>query len=150
MLAPACTQTERNVLERTHVGEQQMVLEHDADGSRLGRDERVGVGIVEHVAIDRDPAPVDREEPPERTQQRRLARAVRSEHGEHLTGLDGEFHVELERSEPHTDRGVEAHASAARAPPSQRSRSPMRTANETAIISKLMTRASFGSVSSAR
>ena len=76
---------------------EEMILEHDADRSSFGRDERVGAGIVEDGAIDDDVAAVDRDESGESAQQRRLARPVRAENRQHLARLDTDLHVELER-----------------------------------------------------
>ena len=81
------------------MGEQQVVLEHHADRATLGRDERVGRRVVERRSPSMlDRARLDRQQAGEAAQQRRLAGAVRAEHGHHLTGLDVELDVEVERA----------------------------------------------------
>ena len=76
---------ERDVVERAEVREQHVVLEHHADGPPLRRDER-GAAVVEHHAVELDPAGVDRYEAAQRAQHRRLAGAVRAEQRDGLTG----------------------------------------------------------------
>ena len=154
MRTPPGAQPERDVLERRQVGEQQVVLEHDADRALLGRDEDVGRRVVDDDAVERDPAASIGQQAGERPQHRRLAGAVGAEDGEHSPGLDRELDVEVERAElQRRSSRVERHADApgrAAPPPSQRSRSPTSTANETAISTRLRMSASSGFVSSAR
>src|SRR5262249_41075169 len=118
-------QPERDVLEHAEVREEQVVLEHEADRPLLGRREGAGGGVLEHLAVERDEAR-HRGEARDRPQQGRLARAVRPKEGHHLAVADLETDVHVERPEgsPHID--LEAHAE-----PSQRWRSPTRTASET-------------------
>ncbi len=80
-----------------------------------------------------------------------LPGAVRSEDGDHLTGFDSEFDVEVEGAELQADARVEAHpAPGAGVPPSHRSRRPTSTANDTAISTRLRINASSGFDSNAR
>ncbi len=131
------------------MSEQQVVLEHDSDRPLLGRDEHVQVGVVEHRVIDRDPAAIYLEQAGECSQQRGFPGAIRAEDREHFASFDGEIDVERQRAESQHKLGVEAHA-APPVPPSQRSRSPTSTANETAISTRLRISASCGLVSRAR
>src|SRR4029079_15492651 len=92
-----------------------------------------------------DPARIDRQQAGQRTQQRRLARAVRAEDRQHLPGLDVELDIEIERPDSQADSGGEAHpAPDDGVPPSQRSRRPTSTANETANRLTLRTNTSSG------
>ena len=139
-------QAEGDVLERRKVSEQQIVLEHDADRTLLGRHEDARHRIVDERTVDGDAAIVDRDQPSQGSQNGRLAGTVRAEDGQRLAPRDAEIDVEVERADAELDVRLEAQ----RLSPSQRSRSPTRTANETTISTRLRTSASSGSVSSAR
>ena len=93
----AGAQPEGDVLERGQVGEQQVVLEDDADGSAFRVDEDVGGRVVERLAVELDAALVDRQQPGEAAEQGALAGAVGAEHGDGLAALRGEVDVEAER-----------------------------------------------------
>ena len=112
-----------------------MVLEHDADGPALGRDPDTAGGVVEDEVAERDPAPVEGDEPGERPEQRRLARAVRAQHRDGLATGGDEVDGEVERAEAHVDRGREGQRI------SHRSRSETSTTSDTATSTRLRTMA---------
>ena len=138
---PTRTESEGNVLERAEMGEQQVVLKHDADMATFGSHERTRRRIIEHVAIEFDPSPIECDEPREAAQRRRLSRSVRPEYGNDFAIGHGDVRIEVEAAELHSERGVEAHQAAppigvppAVAPvPNHRSRSPTNTTNEIAM-----------------
>ena len=140
MLRP---EAEGDVVEDSHVGEEDVVLEHQADATMLGRHMPCGGRVVEHLAVQLDVS-LEWDQPRERAKQRRLARAVRPEHGDRLPGAGRELDVEREAAAAGFDRGPQAHNE-----PSQRSRMPMRIANDTASRIRLKTIAPSGRVSSA-
>ena len=99
-------QTERHVLQRAEMREQRLVLEHETDRATIGRRPRATHRVVEHASVDRDPSAVERQQPGERAQQRRLAGAVRPDQHDRLAGLGIEPDVEGERAEPDADAGL--------------------------------------------
>ena len=124
----AGAEAEGDVLEGGEVGEQEVVLEDDGDGSAFGADEGVGGGVVEWFAVELDAAAVDRQQSGEAAEQGALAGTVGSEHGDGLAALGGEVDVETERAEGADDPGVEGHAVGGRPPPRNRSRRATSTA----------------------
>ena len=155
---PTSPQTKGNVLERAQMGEQQVVLKHDADMTSFGGHERTRRCIIKHIAIELDTSTIYRNESGEAAQQRRLSRSVRPEHSNDFAIGHGDVRVKVEAAELQPKRRVEAHEAAppkdaapALAPvPSHRSRSPTNTANEIAISSSDSTNACSGLVSMAR
>ena len=141
---PAGAEAERDVLQHGEVREQEIVLEHDADRSALGRHEDAGA-VVEDRAVELDPTAVEREQPGERAQERGLAGTVRSEDRDRLTVGGGEQRVERERAELQADLCVEAHRTY-----SHRSRSSASTATQTASSTTLRPIATSGSDWSSR
>ncbi len=67
------TETERDVLHGAQVGEQQVVLEHEANRPLFDWHEHVGGGVVEHEVVDADTAPFDGHETRQGPQHGRLA-----------------------------------------------------------------------------
>ena len=146
----AGAQPEGDVLEGGEVGEQEVVLEDDGDGSAFGADEDVGGRIVERFAVELDAAVVDGQQPGEAAEQGALAGTVRTEHGDGLAALGGQVDVEAERAEGADDPGVEGHAAGGRPPPRKRSRRATSTPKETAMSTRLSTIASSGLISLVR
>jgi hypothetical protein len=96
-------QTERDVIERGEVGEEQVVLKHDADRATLRRHVCAARGVLEDDSVELDPASVERDEPCEGPQKRRFPRAVRPEDRDDLAGRDLDGDVEVESAEPEGD-----------------------------------------------
>ena len=98
----AAAKPEGDVLEHGQVREQQVVLEHHPDRPSLRLDEHVPLRIVDDVPVEGHAARFEGEQPRERTEQRRLARAVRSEHGNRLAlgGVDRRVQIQVAESEP--------------------------------------------------
>ena len=69
---------EGDVLDRGEVREEQVVLEHHADGPQLGWDMNAAGDVIEHCAVELDSPRVDGDEAGDRAEERRLARAVRA------------------------------------------------------------------------
>ena len=92
--------------------EEQVVLEDKAHGPPFGRQEPALVRVVEHGAIQHQPAAVQRLKARQHPQQRGLARAVGAEHRQHLTRLCGQLDVQVETSELEPRRDLEAHRAA--------------------------------------
>src|SRR5262249_45146404 len=67
---PSRPQAESDVLERGEMREEQVVLEHHADRSTLGRYVDVSVRVVIHHAVELDAALAQSAQPGERPQQR--------------------------------------------------------------------------------
>ena len=105
--------------------EQEVVLEHHADRSLLGRHVDAGARIVVHGAVELDAPLGQRAQPGERAQQRRLAGTVRPDDCHRLPGADGQVRVEREAVELDGDLGGQRHRVV-----SQRSRSAINTTNE--------------------
>ena len=125
--------------------EQQVVLEDDADRSLLHRHaDRVG-RLVQHDAVERDAPSVDGQQSGEGTQHGRLARTVRPQQGDDLAWCDAEIDIQVEASHPCLELRLKAHDV-----PSQRSRSPTRTASETRSKTRLSRMADCGLDSNAR
>jgi hypothetical protein len=82
----AGAETECHVLEHAHVLEQQVVLEHESDRTRLWLDEGVGGRLVHDDSIDHDAAVVDRFESGQTAQHGALAGTVGAEQREQLAG----------------------------------------------------------------
>ena len=144
------SQSERDVVDGRQVTEQQIVLEHRADASLVGFDEHVGVDVVEHDVVESDTTGFERDESEHTTQDRRLTRPVGTEHGECLSIVHAERHVETEVAPIHLDRCTETHGRVTSCGlPSQRSRKPMSTPNDTTMSTMLRMRAAPGSDSSA-
>ena len=100
LVVAAGAEAEGDVVERGEPGEQQVVLEHDADGALGGRDERVGGGVVEHGAVERRCGRASRGcEPGDGAQRGGLAGAVGPEQGDDLAVADLEVDVEVEVAE---------------------------------------------------
>jgi hypothetical protein len=103
----AGTEPEGDVVERAEAGEEQVVLEHHADGAFGGGDEDVGRGVVEHRAVELDAAVVEGLEAGDDAQGGGLAGAVGPEQGDHLAVVDVNVDVEPEGAEVDFDGGVE-------------------------------------------
>src|SRR5262249_54998375 len=127
----ACAQTEGDILDRSEVREQRVVLEHVADRPALRRYPRAAPWIVEYLSVERDASRVDGEQAGDRPQHRGLAGAVRTEQGDGLARCGFERDVECQRAERQSDSGVEAHAG------NHRSRSETSTTSETASSTRL-------------
>ena len=127
-------ESERDVVERTQMFEQQVVLEHDADGSLLGRHEASGRGIVDDGIADADATVVEWEQAGERSQQCCLTRAIRTEHREQLAVAHPEVGGERERTDRDAHGRVDAHSA-----DSQRSRRLTSTAREITSNTRLRT-----------
>ncbi len=120
---PLGTWSERDVLQRAQMREERGVLPEQTDPPAL-RWHRT----VEHATIQSDPtrylgvtAEIV-EVPGDRAEQRRLPRAVRSEHGEHLAFCGGDRRVECEAPDAGADVDLERHRTAsARQPRMSRS-----------------------------
>ena len=123
---PARAQPERDVVEHREVGEEGVVLEDDAHSPRLRLDPGVGGGVLEHLAVEHDVPVATVLQPGEDAQHGGLAGSIGAQHCDRLPRLDVDRAAHLEATQGHADVGVEAHATA----PSQRSRSPTRTATE--------------------
>src|SRR5262245_42086461 len=126
------------------MGEEEVVLEHEADRPPVRRDEHACRRVVEHLAPEAHASGAERDQAGERTQERRLAGAVRAEDRDHLAGGDVELGAQLERAETRLDPRAQAHGS------SQRRRSPISTASETARRTRLSTMPASGWLSRAR
>ena len=100
VVAPGA-QPEGDVVERTEPGEEQVVLEHDADRAFGGGDEHVGGGVVEDGAVELDAAVVERLEAGDGAQRGGLAGTVGPEQRDDLAVADVEGDVELEVAELH-------------------------------------------------
>ena len=146
----AGAQPEGDVLQRRQVGEQQVVLEHDGNGTSLRDDERAGRRVVERFTVEFDGSVVDRQQPGEAAEQRRLAGAVGAEYGDGFAALGGQIDVEAKRTEGADDAGIERHGVGGRPPPRNRSRRATSTPKDTAINTRLNTIASSGSISLVR
>jgi hypothetical protein len=127
---------ERHVVQRGQVREQQVVLEHHADRTPVGRP------VAPLLTTEPDVAAGEREQAREGAQRGGLARAVRAEQRHDLALGDVELDVEGERGAPYDQMGVDHD--------SHRPRSPASTTIETARSTRLSTIAACGSVSSAR
>ena len=120
--------------------EEHIVLEHVPDAALLGRHPRTCGRVVEHDVVDHHVTRVERHEPCERTQQRRLASAIGSEDDDRLGVAGHQLDGEIELAELDTDVGVEGHVV------SQRSRSATSTASEMATSTRLSAIAASGPV----
>ena len=107
ILAPdaARLERERDVGARVEVREQGEVLEDDADGTQLDRDEPPRRPVEPHLVAERD-APVGRaDEAGDRTQQRRLAGTGEPRDRDGLAVCDAELGVEREVAQRNDDAG---------------------------------------------
>ena len=128
------------------MGEEQVVLEHDADGPLLGGDEHARrPGSSTTLVVDGQATGVDGLQPGQGAEHGRLAGAVGTEEGHDLAGVDGEVDVEVERPEVEAQRGGGGHDRS-----SQRSRSETITTSDTASSTRLMATATSGLASRAR
>ena len=118
-------QAEGDVVDGVEMGEQEVVLEHHADGSPVGRNVDACVRIVVDRAIELDAAGAEAAQPGERAQQRRLARAVGSDDSNGLAGGNREIRIQRETVELDVDRCGQRHRAV-----SHRSRNAMRTTSE--------------------
>ena len=142
----ATAQAERHVLEDVHRREQQVVLEHEPHAAPLRNHERVGVGIVEHHAVDPDRTALERHQSGERattwsTFPRRSARAPRPSCRR------------ARRARPAGRAGRAGHRdqrSASRSPPNQWSRNETSTTTDTASSARLSAMATSWLLSSSR
>src|SRR5437016_5880598 len=75
----ALTESERDVVERAEVIEEEVVLEHDADRAAVRRDELVAARVVDLDRVDVNVTVVDRDETGQRVEQCGLAGTVRSD-----------------------------------------------------------------------
>ena len=142
---PARAQAEGNVLEHGEVRKQQVVLEDHRDGPSLGRNEDPRRRFVQHGPVEDDAPSVERQESRQAAEQRRLPRAIGPEHRDHFARFNRQVDIELEGVDAEAHPSLEAHDD-----PSQRSRSPISTASETANSTRLNTIAASGLLSSAR
>ncbi len=117
------------------MGEQEVVLEHEADVPVFGCEAHICGRVLEHPSVDDDATPVEGDESGQGAQQGRLARAVGSDHGDD-TLADVEAHIEVQDAEGDCDLGGEGHRVA-----SHRSRRPIRTMNDTANMTRERARA---------
>ena len=69
-------QPKRHVVEDAQVGEEEVILEHEADGPLLGRDVASGRRLFERLALELDTAGLNRDESRDGPQQGRLAGPV--------------------------------------------------------------------------
>ncbi len=93
------TQAERDVLEGSEVGEQQVVLEDDGHRALLWRDEHVAGWIIQAMTVEFDTAVVDRQEAGETPEHSALARTIGTEERDDLAGSGAQFDVEVEGAE---------------------------------------------------
>jgi hypothetical protein len=106
VVAPGA-EPEGDVVQRTEPGEEQVVLEHDADRAFGSGDEHVGGGVVEDGAVELDAAVVERLEAGDDAQRGGLAGTVGPEQRDDLAVADVEGDVELEVAALHPDGCVE-------------------------------------------
>jgi hypothetical protein len=101
---PAGAQPEGDVLQGRQVREEQVVLEHEADRPLLGRHPGAGRGVLQDVAVEHDPAPVQGHEAGDGAQQGRLAGAVGAEQDHQLPGGHGQLDLQhqLSQGQPQT------------------------------------------------
>ncbi len=125
--------------------EQPQVLEHHAHRALFGRDGDAARDVVEDDASERDATVVERHEPGERVEQRRLPRRVRAEDRHGLGRAHREGDVEREVAATHAHVRGQRHGAS-----SHRPRSAARTASDTASSTTLNARPASGRVSSAR
>src|SRR5207249_10231301 len=117
-------------------------LKDDGDWPPLGGDVDALRGILQHDAVQGDPAHVERDEPCQCVQQGGLAAPVRTEDGCRLPGVDLDFDVELEGASPKACARSEAHGRS-----SQRPRMMMRIVSETASSTRLSAMPASGRLS---
>ncbi len=108
---PPAAQAEGDVLQGAHVGEQQVVLEHEAHGTPFGWDPELPRRVLQHLVVKDDPAPGQGDETGEGPHHGGLPRAIGANDGHDLAVGDSDLRVEIEGSEPELDVGVEAHRS---------------------------------------
>ena len=102
------TQPEGHVLQDAEVREQEVLLEHHADGPALHGDTKAPPGVLQHLAVEHHAALHQRQEPSEGPQDGGLAGAVGAEEGGDRPRLDLEPDVQVESAQPQAQRGVEA------------------------------------------
>src|SRR5438067_12990870 len=129
----------RDVVDGRQVGEEQVVLEDDADGSVLGRQVHAGFGIVEHGPVEFDASGGDGAQAGEGVEQRGLARAVGPDDRDRPSGFDGELDIEGEAVEVDAHARGQAHRSM-----SHRSRRLTSTTSEMARSTSDSTMAASG------
>ena len=127
-------QPEGHVVQRRQVREQEVVLEHHADSPALGRDAHRPRWCFEDVAVEQDLSLLQCHEPGKGRQQRRLACAVGTEHGDGLAVVNVEVHIQGQRPPVQADLGSEGHVRPGR---SQRPRRRTRTVIERARRTRL-------------
>ena len=98
---------ERDVVQGGEPREQQVVLEHEPDGSLGGGNERVGGGVVEDGAVEGDASVVERLESCDGPQGRRLAGTVGSQQRDDLAVIGSDRDVEVEVAETDPQVGVQ-------------------------------------------
>ena len=142
---PARPESECHVLQDRQVREEQVVLEDYPDRPLLhGHADRVR-RFIQHDAVQRDAPGIDGQQPGKGAQHRGLARTVRPQQGDDLAWCDAEIDIQVEASHPCLELRLKAHDV-----PSQRSRSPTRTASETRSKTRLSRMADCGLDSNAR
>src|SRR2546429_5157031 len=124
---------------------QEIVLEHEANRTLLGWHPDPLRRILQHGAIQGDASAAQRKKTGQGSQQRGLPCPVWAQHRDQLSSRQAELHVELKIVHAGQDPRLERHDA-----PSQRSRSPISTASETASSTRLRTMAASGLLSSAR
>ncbi len=87
------------------VREQQRVLEHVADATPLRRQRDPPCRVVQHRAVERDPAAIRRDEPRDQLDERRLAAPGASEERGHARGgrCERGFELEVLAPQPYVD-----------------------------------------------
>ncbi len=127
-------QPERDVVPGAEVGEEQVVLEDDADRAVLGYDVRVRSGLVENDVVETYRAAVEAQQAGEDPQDRGLPRAVGAEDRDDLVVPGLQVDVEVEGADLDAQLRLEAHATDEG---NQRSRSITRTTIEMAMSTRL-------------
>jgi hypothetical protein len=93
------------------MGEEEVALEHHADRPALGGHVCARRGVFENDIVEDDRTARDGDEAGDRAQQRGLARAVGTEHGNDLAGIGPQRDREVERAEPQLDVGAKHQSS---------------------------------------
>ena len=146
----ARAKTERDVVERTQVREEQVVLEHHGDRPAFRRDVRPPRWIIEHPPVEPDGTGAEGSQAGECPQGGGLASTVRTEERHHLAGTGLEIELERERALRDADDRTQAQLGHVEVPVIHRSRRLARTAMDTTRSTRDSAIAAGGSVSSAR